>query len=100
MSLDITKELAEIIDDSWASETIIPPYYIYLKTAYHLSREARNSISEFSLPREFKKDLFPFQETAVKLAARHLERRGGAMIGDVVGLERPLRLVPLPKCMN
>ncbi len=97
LSLDITKELAEIIDDSWASETIIPPYYIYLKTAYHLSREARNSISEFSLPREFKKDLFPFQETAVKLAARHLERRGGAMIGDVVGLGKTITACAIAK---
>lgn len=96
-SLDITEELAEIIDGSWASENIIPPYYIYLKTAYHLSREARNSISEFSLPREFKKDLFPFQETAVKLAARHLERREGAMIGDVVGLGKTITACAIAK---
>jgi len=97
LSLDITEELAEIIDNSWASEKLIPPYYIYLKTAYHLSREARNSISEFSLPREFKKDLFPFQETAVKLAARHLERRDGAMIGDVVGLGKTITACAIAK---
>lgn len=97
LSLDITDELAEIIDNSWAGDREIPPYYIYLKTAYHLSREARNSISEFSLPREFKKDLFPFQETAVKLAARHLERREGAMIGDVVGLGKTITACAIAK---
>jgi superfamily II DNA or RNA helicase len=96
-SLDITDELAEIIDNSWAGDKTIPPYYIYLKTAYHLSREARNSISEFSLPREFKKELFPFQETAVKLAARHLEKRGGAMIGDVVGLGKTITACAIAK---
>jgi superfamily II DNA or RNA helicase len=96
-SLDITDELADIIDNSWAGDNTIPPYYIYLKTAYHLSREARNSISEFSLPREFKKELFPFQETAVKLAARHLEKRGGAMIGDVVGLGKTITACAIAK---
>lgn len=97
LSIDISEELTDIIDNSWAGEKIIPPYYIYLKTAYHLSREARNSISEFSLPREFKKDLFPFQETAVKLAARHLERRDGAMIGDVVGLGKTITACAIAK---
>src|SRR5690554_548385 len=96
-SLDITDELADIIDNSWASEKETPPYYIYLKTAYHLSREARTSVSEFNLPREFKKDLFPFQETAVKLAARYLERRDGAMIGDVVGLGKTITACAIAK---
>lgn len=97
LSLDISEELAEIIDNSWAGEQVIPPYYIYLKTAYHLSREARNSISEFNLPREFKKELFPFQETAVKLAAKYLERRNGAMIGDVVGLGKTITACAIAK---
>lgn len=38
--IDIYKELAEIIDESWAREQLIPPYHIYLKIAYHLSGEA------------------------------------------------------------
>jgi hypothetical protein len=37
--IDISKELAEIIDNSWAREDAIPPYHIYLKMAYHLSQE-------------------------------------------------------------
>lgn len=90
--LDITDELAKIIDESWASEKGIKPYYIYLKTAYHLSEDARSGIKEFSLSEEFQKELFDFQQTAVKIAAQHLRdvRCGGAMIGDVVGLGKTI----------
>ncbi len=97
--LDITQELIKIIDESWAGETIIPPYYIYLKTAYHLSEEARSGIKEFSIPQEFKNSLFDFQQTAVKIAARHLnnEKRGGAMIGDVVGLGKTITACAIAK---
>ncbi len=97
--LDITKELIDIIDNSWASEREIPPYYIYLKTAYHLSEEARSGIKEFTIPNEFKKDLFDFQQTAVKIAAQHLnnEKRGGAMIGDVVGLGKTITACAIAK---
>ncbi|CAG9900366.1 helicase domain protein [Bacteroides ovatus] len=95
--VDITKELVEIIDESWASVNTIPPYYIYLKTAYHLSQEARSGINEYELPTEFKEDLFEFQETAVKLAARHLDKRGGAMIGDVVGLGKTITACAIAK---
>lgn len=97
LSIDISKELIEIIDESWASENIISPYYIYLKTAYHLSQEARNGISEYNLPPEFQNELFDFQSTAVKLAARHLEKRGGAMIGDVVGLGKTITACAVAK---
>ena len=97
--LDITKELIEIIDNSWAGEQDIPPYYIYLKTAYHLSEEARSGIKEFTIPPEFKNSLFEFQQTAVKIAARHLnnEKRGGAMIGDVVGLGKTITACAIAK---
>lgn len=95
--VDITTELIEIIDESWATENTIPPYYIYLKTAYHLSQEARSGINEYELPAEFKEELFEFQETAVKLAARHLDKRGGAMIGDVVGLGKTITACAIAK---
>lgn len=97
--IDITKELIEAIDHSWASEEVIPPYYIYLKTAYHLSADARSGIKEFTLPPEFQNDLLDFQQTAVKIAARHLnsEKRGGAMIGDVVGLGKTITACAIAK---
>lgn len=97
--IDITQELIDAIDNSWAGEETIPPYYIYLKTAYHLSADARSGIKEFTLPVEFQRQLFDFQQTAVKIAARHLnnEKRGGAMIGDVVGLGKTITACAIAK---
>lgn len=97
--LDITEELINVIDNSWAAERDILPYYIYLKVAYHLSEEARNGIKEFTLTPEFRHELFDFQQNAVKIAARHLsnEKRGGAMIGDVVGLGKTITACAIAK---
>ena len=62
VSIDITKELIEIIDESWAADRLTPPYHIYLKIAYHLSREARAGISEFKIPKVFDNELLEFQK--------------------------------------
>lgn len=99
LSIDITEELIDVIENSWAADKIISPYHIYLKTAYMLSKDARAGISEYSLPPMFKKDLFEFQETAVKIAAKHLnnDKRGGAMIGDVVGLGKTITACAIAK---
>ncbi|WP_017653079.1 helicase-related protein [Fortiea contorta] len=97
--IDISKELAEIIDNSWAREELIPPYHIYLKIAYHLSHEAIAGLSEFRIPREFN-NLFDFQKAAVQLAARHVTRRGGVIVGDVVGLGKTLVGTALAKILQ
>ena len=96
-SIDISNELVQILDESWASEKEIPPYYIYLKTAYHLSSEARAGVSEFSLSKRFQEELFPYQANAVKVAAHHLHKRGGVIIGDVVGLGKTITATALAK---
>ncbi len=95
--IDITEELIQIIDDSWAADRLLLPYYIYLKIAYHLSREARAGISEFRLPRIFQNILLDFQQKAVLVAAHHLHKRGGVMIGDVVGLGKTITATALAK---
>lgn len=95
--LDITDELAEIIDTSWARQKAVPPYQIYLKIAYHLSQEARAGLSEFHIPREFGNRLFEFQTAAVKIAAHHLKKRGGVLLGDVVGLGKTMMASALAK---
>ena len=96
-SIDITLELADIIDQSWASETLQKPYYVYMKMVYHLSQEARSGIAEFSVPKVFKNVLLPFQQNAVQVAAHHLHKRGGVIIGDVVGLGKTITATALAK---
>jgi len=95
--LDISKELVEIINTSWASSEPIPPYYIYVKMAYHLSQEARAGLTEFRIPSDFGNMLFEFQKAAVKIAAHHLNKRGGVVIGDVVGLGKTLMATALAR---
>ena len=95
--LDITKDLIAILEESWAREELPPPHLIYLKLAYHLSREARAGLAEFRLPSTLRGKLFGFQEAAVRIAARHLQRRGGVMLGDVVGLGKTLMATALVK---
>jgi hypothetical protein len=88
--LDISDDLVSIIEESWAREDLISPYYIYIKMAYHLAQEARAGLSEFRIPRDFGKKLFEFQTAVVKIAAHHLNKRGGVLFGDVVGLGKTL----------
>ncbi len=96
-ALDVSVDLAAIIETSWAREDAIPPFHIYLNIAYHLSTEARAGLSQFRLPGRFEQELFEFQKSAVKIAARHLLRRGGVMIGDVVGLGKTMMATALAR---
>jgi Superfamily II DNA and RNA helicases len=98
--LDISTELADIIDESWARKDEIPPYHIYLKMAYHLSEDARAGLTDFTIPRVFRDRLFDYQAAAVKIAARHLNKRGGVIIGDVVGLGKTLMATALARIMQ
>src|SRR5439155_16831517 len=95
--IDISAELVQIIEESWARETLIPPYHIYVKMAYHLSQEARAGLTEFHIPSEFRRKLFDFQSAAVRIAAHHLNKRGGVLIGDVVGLGKTLMATALAR---
>lgn len=98
--LDISAELATIIDESWARETRIPPYHVYLKMVYHLSQEARAGLAEFSIPPDIGHELFDFQAAAVKIAARHVKQRGGVLIGDVVGLGKTMMATALTRMLE
>ncbi len=84
--LDISQELIEVIEESWAGEELVSPYHLYLKMAWHLSQDARDGIKEFGIPHDIREKLLPFQEKAVQIACRHLNKRGGVLVGDVVGL--------------
>jgi len=95
--LDISNELIEIINTSWARPDTIPPYQIYVKMAYHLAQEARAGLTEFRIPSDFGNTLFDYQTAAVKIAAHHLNKRGGVMIGDVVGLGKTMMATALAR---
>ncbi|MCI0718633.1 MAG: phospholipase D-like domain-containing protein [Acidobacteria bacterium] len=95
--IDVSSELVQIIEESWARDALIPPYHNYVKIAYHLSQEARAGLNEFRIPVEFRRKLFEFQTAAVKIAAHHLNKRGGVLIGDVVGLGKTLMATALAR---
>ncbi|MEK7674627.1 MAG: helicase-related protein [Verrucomicrobiota bacterium] len=95
--IDITKELIQVIDESWARADALPPYWIYIKMAYHLAEEARAGLSEFTIPTDMRGTLLDFQSAAVRIAARHLEKRGGVILGDVVGLGKTLMATALAR---
>lgn len=96
--IDITDALAEIIETSWAGEQQERlPYHVYIKMAYHLSQEARTGLNEFRIPKDFGNLLFDYQTAAVKIAAHHLNKRDGVLIGDVVGLGKTLMATALAR---
>ena len=95
--IDITKELIQVIDESWARAESPPPFQIYVKMAYHLAEEARAGLSEFTIPADMRGVLLEFQSAAVRIAARHLEKRGGVILGDVVGLGKTLMATALAR---
>ena len=92
-NFDITKDLVELIDESWASEKLVDPYLVYLKVCYLVSQDARDGLAEYSLPVGISEQLLDFQASAVKTLARRVVNRGGAMLGDVVGLGKTISAV-------
>ncbi|HSN98354.1 MAG TPA: helicase-related protein [Candidatus Nanopelagicales bacterium] len=99
-SLDVSEDLARAIDESWAGERLVPPFHVYLKIAWHLSRDARAGLSEFRIPGDIEPLLFDFQKAAVKIAAHHVQARGGVMLGDVVGLGKTLMATALARVLE
>jgi len=88
--IDISEELIEILNTSWAADKLYNPYHVYLKMAYHLAREARSGLNEFKIPKIFQDELLEFQQRAVLIAAHHLHKRNGVLVGDVVGLGKTI----------
>ena len=91
-SLTITAEIIELIEESWAAETQPTPYEVYLKVCHALSEDAREGMG-YVLPPSMQNLLLDYQETAVRTLARRIVRRGGTMLGDVVGLGKTLTAV-------
>lgn len=92
-SRKVTTELLDLLDESWASIHSRPPYEVFLKVCYDLSRDVREGLDEYSVPLEVKSDLLEYQATAVRTLARRIVSRGGTMLGDVVGLGKTITAV-------
>ena len=90
LSAEAIPELVQALEESWASKKQLDPYLVYLKMAWHLSKEAREGLIEYGLPASMQNLLLDFQAAAVQIASRIVMQRGGAMIGDVVGLGKTL----------
>ena len=87
--LDISAELAEIIDKAGPGKCSRRRITFILR--WHITFLKRpEPVSEFHVPADFGNRLFEFQTAAVKIAAHHLNKRGGVLIGDVVGLGKTL----------
>jgi superfamily II DNA or RNA helicase len=99
-AVDLTEELAQRIENSWARTELVRPYLMYLKIAYHLSEDARQGEREFKMPSMFRDVLLDFQKAAVSLAARKLHRHGGVLLGDVVGLGKTLMATAIARLMQ
>ncbi len=91
-SLVITKEIIELIEESWSGEEQATPFEVYLKVCHALSQDARDGLG-YVLPKSMQDLLLDYQVTAVRTLARRIVRRGGTMLGDVVGLGKTLTAV-------
>ena len=89
-SIDITSDLIELIEESWAGEKQPSPYDLYLKVCWHLSKDVREGLAEYGVPTALQNELLEYQSSAVKTLARRIATRGGAMLGDVVGLGKSI----------
>ncbi|MCS7088797.1 MAG: helicase-related protein [Thermoflexales bacterium] len=103
-AVDISEDLVEAVERSWASESTaqIPSlaYLVYLKVAYHLSEDARLGKREFELPADLREELMDYQVAAVQTAARLVQRHGGVLLGDVVGLGKTLMATALARVLH
>lgn len=92
-SRTVTHELLELLEESWATTQPRKPYEVFLKVCYDMSRDVREGLAEYSVPVEIDEKLLEYQQTAVRTLARRIITRGGAMLGDVVGLGKTLTAI-------
>lgn len=89
-SRPVTEDLLDLLEESWATADVRKPYDVFLKVCYDMSRDVREGLAEYSVPVEIDKKLLEYQQTAVRTLARRITTKGGAMLGDVVGLGKTL----------
>ncbi|MFF1830529.1 helicase-related protein [Paenarthrobacter sp. NPDC058040] len=91
-SLPVTEEIVALIEESWADEQQATPYEVFLKICFLMSQDVRDGFG-YVLPTSLKNLLLDYQDSAVRILARRIVRRGGTMLGDVVGLGKTLTAI-------
>ncbi|BCW57851.1 helicase-related protein [Arthrobacter sp. StoSoilB20] len=91
-SLPVTAEIIALIEESWADEQQATPYEVFLKICFLMSQDVRDGFG-YVLPASLKNLLLDYQDSAVRILARRIVRRGGTMLGDVVGLGKTLTAI-------
>src|SRR5919205_1867552 len=91
-SLPITEQIIELIEESWAAEKQPTPFEVFLKVCHSMSQDVRDGYG-YVLPPSMHELLLDYQESAVRILARRIVRRGVTMLGDVVGLGKTLTAV-------
>ncbi|WP_461864822.1 helicase-related protein [Thermococcus sp.] len=81
-------KLLEVIERSWANQVpgnLPLPYEVLIRGLYELYKEVLGEDSKFLL-RKLDETLYDFQRDAVRRAIAIVNRYGGVLISDVVGL--------------
>ncbi|WP_314934017.1 helicase-related protein [Rothia mucilaginosa] len=97
-SFSITKEIIDLIDESWIEP--VTPYDVYMKVCYELSKDARFGERKYALSPRLEHVLMDYQKSAAHTLARRLMRRGGTMLGDVVGLGKTLTAIAVASMLQ
>ena len=97
-SFDITREIIDLIDQSWVEPA--DPYDVYMKVCYELSEDARFGEQVYALSPRLEHMLMDYQKSAAHTLARRLMRRGGTMLGDVVGLGKTLTAIAVASMLQ
>lgn len=84
-SVDITDQVALVLDECWAVRQY-PPYLVYLKALYELFGRQLDAPQELPLEPFRQEDLANFQIDAVRRGLDMIRTHGGCYIADVVGL--------------
>ena len=84
-SVDITDQVAQVLNDCWAIKQY-PPYLVYLKSLYELYGRELDTGQALPLEPTRREELTNFQIDAVRRGLDMIRVHGGCYIADVVGL--------------
>lgn len=95
---NITQEIIDLIDESWVEP--VTPYEVYMKVCYELSKDARYGEQKYALSPRLEHMLMDYQKSAAHTLVHRLMRRGGTMLGDVVGLGKTLTAIAVASMLQ